>query len=103
MVESRSDRCYDRGMAKQSVAPNPDAPGFITVREGNDTILSVWSWDISSVSVNPKGADTQIGLRGSNGTWFSCFVPPGEVMTSVSGAMALYIREERMLKAVRAA
>ena len=88
-------------MAKQSVAPNTNAAGFITISEGNDTVLSVWSWDISSVSINPKGSDTQIMLR--SGTWFPCYVPAGEVMTAVSAAMALYVREERNLRTVRAA
>jgi hypothetical protein len=64
-------------------------------------VLSVWSYDVTAVSINPKGPGIQITIR--SGPWFAADVSVGEFMTAVSGAMAAYVREERMLRSVKAA
>ena len=74
---------------------------MVSVFEGSEMTLSVWSWDVQSVGQDPKGRGSQVQMKG--GTWFAVDVTPAEYMTAVAGAFALYVKEERNLRVVRAA
>jgi hypothetical protein len=74
---------------------------MVSIFEGSDMVLSVWAYDVTAVSLNPKGPGIQITIR--SGPWFAADVSVGEFMTASASAMQMYIKEERMLRAVRAA
>ena len=77
------------------------APGVIAVYEGSEMVLNVWAYNVESVNVNPKGRGVQITMK--TGSWFPADVSVGEFTTAQGAAMQAWVREERMLKSVKAA
>ena len=86
---------------KQTVNAHPSAPGMVAVYEETEMVLAIWAYSVESVSTNPKGVGLQIGMK--TGSWFPTTVSVAEFTSALGAAMQMYIKEERLLKSVKAA
>jgi hypothetical protein len=84
---------------RQTAAAHPGAPGFLVIYEAADVVMSIWSYDISSITKNTRGVGSQISVK-SSGAWFASELTPGELMAATASAMMAYTEAERMARIV---
>jgi len=85
---------------RQTASPLPNASGMVAIHKGSEMELAVWAYSVESVELNPKAPGIQIGLK--SGSWFAADVSVGEFMTALGAATQMYVKEERMLRSVKA-
>jgi len=81
-------------MATHTVTADPDARGWILIKDGPVLITSIWSFDIMSVGTSEKDGSTQISMREPEGLWHKTSATVADVHRAISAARALFYSSE---------
>ncbi len=77
-------------MPRHTVSASVTAPGWVTVKRGDTTVVGFWSWELRSVYAPTTGEEgSHLTFKG--GHWLRTSATPDDVLVALGAASKIWI------------